>query len=40
MYQFDYWYDENGQIGGDEEDIQNFPQPYYDYEEYGNPDIW
>lgn len=38
MYQYDYWYDDNGQICGDEEDIKNFPQPYYDYEEYGNPD--
>lgn len=29
----DYWYDENGQIQGDEEDIAAFPQPY---EEYGD----
>ena len=29
----DYWYDENGQLQGDEEDIAAFPQPY---EEYGD----
>lgn len=29
----DYWYDENGQIQGDEEDIAAFPEPY---EEYGD----
>ena len=33
----DYWYDENGQLQGDEEDIAAFPEPY---EEYGNPEYY
>jgi hypothetical protein len=34
---YDYWYDEQGQIQGDEEDIQAFPQPY---EAYGDPEVY
>ena len=28
MWAHDYWYDDKGQIQGDEEDIENFPGPY------------
>ena len=37
MWAYDYWYDNNGQIQGDEEDIENFPMPS---EDYGDPEIY